>query len=106
MSATTSPAGSDELCADLERTMGPEGSVGADGERTWLRSPCLGLCERAPAAMITAAGIEPSTTVAAPVDAAGIAARIGPSVTGWTSYGDPPIPQQGQAGLRLLARVG
>jgi NADH-quinone oxidoreductase subunit F len=99
-------AGSDELCADLERTMGPEGSAGSEGERTWLRSPCLGLCDRAPAAMITEAGTEPRTTVAAPVDAAGIAARIGPGVTGWTSDGDPPIPQQGQAGLRLLARMG
>ena len=31
---------------------------------TWLRSPCLGLCERAPAAMITIAGAEPRTRVA------------------------------------------
>src|SRR3954468_9634029 len=41
-------AGADEVCADLERTIGPAGAAGADGERTWLRSPCLGLCERAP----------------------------------------------------------
>jgi NADH-quinone oxidoreductase subunit F len=99
-------ARSDQLCADLERTMGPEGSAGRHGQRTWLRSPCLGLCERAPAAMITEAGTEPRTTVAAPVDAAGIARRIGPEVVGWTDYGDPPIPQAGQAGLRLLGRVG
>ena len=99
-------AGSDELCADLERTMGPEGSADVDGERTWLRSPCLGLCERAPAAMITSAGMEPQTTVAAPVDAAGIAARIGPGVGGWTEYRDHPIPQSGRPGLRLLARIG
>nr|MBA2382015.1 NAD(P)H-dependent oxidoreductase subunit E [Chloroflexota bacterium] len=99
-------AGSDELCADLERTMGAEGEPGPDGERTWLRSPCLGLCDQAPAAMITTAGTEPDTIVAAPVDMAGIAARIGPGVQGWTSYGDPPIPQAGQPGLRLLARIG
>jgi NADH-quinone oxidoreductase subunit F len=100
-------AGSDELCADLERTMGAEGVADASGERTWLRSPCLGLCERAPAAMITNAGTEPRTTVAAPVDAAGIAMRIGPDgPVGWTEYRDVPIPQERNPGLRLLARVG
>ena len=98
-------AGSDELCADLERTIGPEGSPGTDGQRTWLRSPCLGLCERAPAAMVTTAGTEPRTSVAAPVDAAGIAARISPN-PGRTESGDHPIPQQGRSGLRLLARIG
>src|SRR5436190_23825151 len=67
-------AGSDELCADLERTIGPEGSPGTDGQRTWLRSPCLGLCERAPAALVTTAGTEPRASVPAPVDAAGTAA--------------------------------
>ena len=98
-------AGSDELCADLERTIGPEGSPGTDGQRTWLRSPCLGLCERAPAAMVTTAGTEPRTSVAAPVDAAGIAAQISPN-PGRTESGDHPIPQQGRSGLRLLARIG
>jgi NADH-quinone oxidoreductase subunit F len=100
-------AGSDELCADLERTIGPEGAPGRDGQATWLRSPCLGVCERAPAAMITVAGTEPSTTVAAPVDAAGIAMRIGSNgLTGRTESPDHAIPQAGSPGLRLLARVG
>ena len=98
-------AGSEELCADLERTMGPEGVPDAAGERTWLRSPCLGLCERGPAAMITRAGSEAQTTVAAPVDAAGIVARITPN-SGWTEYRDHPVPQAGRPGLRLLARIG
>jgi NADH-quinone oxidoreductase subunit F len=100
-------AGSEELCGDLERTMGPEGSTGPDGERTWFRSPCLGLCERAPAAMITRAGVDGRTTVAAPVDAAGVAIRLGAAgPVGWTDYLDFPIPQEGHPGLRLLARVG
>jgi NADH-quinone oxidoreductase subunit F len=100
-------AGSDELCADLERTIGPEGTPGADGERTWLRSPCLGLCERAPAAMITRAGTDPTTTVAAPVDAAGVAMRLDANESaGRTESLDRPIPQKGSPGLRLLARVG
>jgi len=100
-------AGSDEVCGDLERTIGPEGASGRDGQVTWLRSPCLGVCERAPAAMITVAGTEPRTVVVAPVDAAGIAMRIGvDGPAGWTEYPDPPIPQERDPGLRLLARVG
>src|SRR5689334_4921339 len=45
--------GADALCAELERTIGAPGT----GKRTtWLRSPCLGMCEQAPAALIAAAG--------------------------------------------------
>jgi len=100
-------AGSDELCTDLERTIGPEGTPARDGQATWLRSPCLGVCERAPAAMITVAGTDSATTVAAPVDAAGIAMRLsvnGPA--GGTASLDHPIPQERVPGLRLLARIG
>ena len=35
-------AGAREVCAELERTVGPEGQPTADGRATWLRSPCLG----------------------------------------------------------------
>ena len=41
-------AGADELCRDLEARFGPAGS--AKGGSVWRRSPCLGLCDRAPAA--------------------------------------------------------
>ena len=100
-------AGAEETAADLTRTIGPEGTPSADGQQTWLRSACLGLCERAPAAMITVAGTEPSSVVAGPVDAAGIAMRMGANdAVAGTEYGDSPIPQAGQPGLRLLARVG
>ena len=70
-------AGAEELCGDLERTFGEPGTPIGDGRSTWLRSPCLGLCDRAPAALVTSAGEQPSVTAVAPVDAAGIAARIG-----------------------------
>jgi NADH-quinone oxidoreductase subunit F len=57
--------------------------------------------------MITTAGTAPSSTVAGPVDAAGIALRMGAAgAAGRTDYRDFPIPQAGQPGLRLLARVG
>ena len=98
-------AGANELCADLERTVGPAGGVSADGNQGWLRSPCLGLCERAPAMMVTTAGVEPSVVEAGPVDAAGVVARLGPRVGGGAEHGPPRLPQAGEAGLRLLARV-
>jgi len=100
-------AGAEEVAADLTRAMGPEGTPSADGQHTWLRSPCLGLCERAPAAMITTAGTEPSTLVAGPVDAAGIAMRMGANGGARvTENHDSAIPQAGQPGLQLLVRVG
>jgi NADH-quinone oxidoreductase subunit F len=69
-------AGAEDLCADLDRTLGPAGRPARDGQVAWLRSPCLGLCERAPAAMFTIAGERSVRETAAPVDAAGIVARL------------------------------
>ena len=48
-------------------------------------SPCLGLCERAPASLRTIAGLEPREV---PLPETG-----------------PPLPQRGEAGLRLLRRI-
>jgi len=69
-------AGADDVAGDLERSIGPEADGGMNGQSTWLRSPCLGLCERAPAAMFTIAGAESRTEVAAPVDAVGVTRRL------------------------------
>ena len=38
------------------------------GQCTWLRSPCLGLCERAPAAMFSVAGPKPVDRAIAPIN--------------------------------------
>ncbi len=107
-------AGASELTADLERTIGPAGEPDAAGMTTWLRSPCLGLCERAPAAMFTIAGERSRTEVAAPVDAVGVGSRLGAARSGSGTSTDGvgladariSVPQAGQPGLRLLARVG
>jgi NADH-quinone oxidoreductase subunit F len=56
--------------------------------------------------MITRAGTDSVTRVAAPVDAVGIAARIGPGTGSWAEIAKPSIPQTGRPGLLLLARVG
>ncbi|HYX11192.1 MAG TPA: NAD(P)H-dependent oxidoreductase subunit E, partial [Candidatus Acidoferrum sp.] len=69
-------AGAEDTCATLERSLGPAGAPTGDGKRTWLRSPCLGFCERAPAALFTVAGESPNRFSAAPIDAAGVLARL------------------------------
>lgn len=57
--------GSGKVCADLEERIGAPGAA-SDGV-VWQSSPCLGLCERAPAALVLQAGT-PSDTVPAQRD--------------------------------------
>ncbi len=61
--------GSDDLIAQLEERFGAEGELSDDGSSTWLRSPCLGQCDRAPAAMLTVAGEGHAEHVQAPTTA-------------------------------------
>jgi NADH-quinone oxidoreductase subunit F len=105
-------AGAEELIGDVERAIGPAGSPSADGRRTWLRSPCLGMCELAPAAMVTIAGERPRREVIAPVDAAAIVGRLESPGGGagadvdWRAAARASVPQLGDTAFRLLARVG
>ena len=89
--------GARSLCAELEKKVGPEGA-------SWVRSPCLGLCERAPAALVIAAGEAPGEDVLAPAesDAVVAALRGAPPV----AHIPMPLPQAGQPQLRLLRRIG
>jgi NADH-quinone oxidoreductase subunit F len=104
-------AGAEGVCADLERALGPEGE-------TWVRSPCLGQCERAPAALFTIAGDPAIRVSTGPLDAAGILRRLEDTVllSAETAAAEDPagrltaarrfVPQAGDRGLRILARVG
>ena len=68
------------VCTDLAcQLAGAEVPPGAHA------SPCLGLCERAPASLRTIAGVEPREV---PLPEAG-----------------PELPQRGEPGLRLLRRI-
>jgi NADH-quinone oxidoreductase subunit F len=101
-------AGSTRLCVELEEMLGPAAEPTADGHATWLRSPCLGQCERAPACMVLAAGEAPRAAVLAPV---GGAARIAAALEGGKAepLGNDltrSVPQLSSPGLRLLGRVG
>jgi NADH-quinone oxidoreductase subunit F len=57
--------GAETICRSLEAQLGRPGEP-AGGVATWVRSPCLGLCEHAPAALVQAAGIEPADYDLAP----------------------------------------
>ncbi|WP_262704046.1 MULTISPECIES: NADH-ubiquinone oxidoreductase-F iron-sulfur binding region domain-containing protein [Streptomyces] len=97
--------GSAELCAELERDVGPAGSAGSGA--VWQPSPCLGLCERAPAALAIRAGEAPRTAVVAPATAGAVAdAASAPH----EAAAEPPpvaaVPQTGADGLVLLRRIG
>jgi NADH-quinone oxidoreductase subunit F len=96
-------AGAERVCEDLGRSVGPEGEAARDGRIGWLRSPCLGLCDMAPAALFTRAGDPPSVASAAPVDAAGVVGRLEGDSTRRVA---PPLPQAGAPTLRLLRRIG
>jgi NADH-quinone oxidoreductase subunit F len=98
-------AGAERLCADLTRAVGPAGEPIRDGRATWLRSPCLGQCDRAPAAMVTVAGETPAAFTIAPVDAVGVSAAL-ESPASRVSPRDAGAPQRPTERPRLLGRVG
>jgi NADH-quinone oxidoreductase subunit F len=109
----------------MEAASGPAGTLLAGGDSTWLRSPCLGQCERAPALLVTLAGPEPGGLLVGELDGADAVA----DTLGWVvdvAHEGParvraelheiaaePLewvrglaPQAGDEDLLLLARVG
>jgi NADH-quinone oxidoreductase subunit F len=104
--------GAAALCAELERTLGSAGTPCLSGRASWQRSSCLGLCERAPAALITVAGEKPRERIVAPTTAKSISAAVAEAANGKlpneidTLDAKVSVPQTGQPQLRLLRRVG
>ena len=86
---------------------GPNGDhTTVNGSDTiWLRSPCLGLCDQAPAAFLQVAGPKPHSHLFGNVTAADAQAILKGNDAA-TKRPHPRIPQQGSPDLRLLARVG
>jgi NADH-quinone oxidoreductase subunit F len=97
--------GSQELVEELERTVGPAGEHPGNGASIWLESPCLGLCEQAPAALVTMAGELPVAYSIAPADAGKIGEALAHRVSA-SSATIVPQAESGDDGLRLLRRVG
>ena len=104
--------GAGALCAALEQKLGPAGSSCAGGKAIWQRSPCLGLCERAPAVLITAAGDTPRERVIAPATPESVSSAVTDTASGKfpneidSLNAHVSVPQAGQPQLRLLCRIG
>ncbi|MFD0111881.1 NAD(P)H-dependent oxidoreductase subunit E [Streptomyces sp. NPDC058320] len=119
--------GSAELCAGVEGRLGPGSGVSVE------RSPCLGLCERAPAALVVRAGAASgpdaaagggsgaavgaghgsvaekpyATAVIAPATPeAAVLAASAPEAAEPEPAASLAVPQAGQPGLTLLRRIG
>jgi NADH-quinone oxidoreductase subunit F len=101
--------GAEAQCKKLEAAVGPPGTPSPDGSATWVRSTCLGLCERAPAAVLSIAGEHPHDAVLAP---AGSEQLMGAVLDPKSQAGGIPwpevnsVPRAGTLGLRLLRRIG
>jgi len=104
--------GAEQVCHRVEQLLGPPGSPALAGKATWYRGSCLGMCERAPAAMMTVAGKRPCEKVYAPADADAMVAAL----EAWTPESpiEAPdtldvkvsVPQAGRPELMLLGRIG
>lgn len=104
-------AGAEALCSTLASAFGPAGERSTNGAATWLRSPCLGLCDRAPAALVATAGAHHSLVQLAPVNAGVLTSAMTPSTESIPSPSTPlgtdsVEPKVGGSELRLLRRVG
>jgi NADH-quinone oxidoreductase subunit F len=107
-------AGGLQVCEALESRLGPAGAE--TGTATWVRSPCLGMCERAPAALVQASGAGMRDMAFGHVGAHQVEHLVTDTRAGmeFTRPTDPlaqSAPQTwdapgGRDGLRLLRRVG
>jgi NADH-quinone oxidoreductase subunit F len=104
--------GAAQLCSALENTLGEAGSASVDGKMTWVRSPCIGLCDCAPAAVVFAAGDSPKECAVAPATADALLALMKLLSDGRhtseleQTQARPQIPQAGNSELHLLRRIG
>ncbi len=113
--------GSEKLCVELEGTLGRAAFPWSGGRAIWLRSQCLGLCERAPAVLVTSAGKRSQQRVLAPASAEGVQSLVEDAVHGRLptdpdllnvqisvpqSAHNPAAQNSESFSLRLLHRIG
>jgi NADH-quinone oxidoreductase subunit F len=111
--------GADALCSELAAQVSPAGQPYAGGQATWKRSPCLGLCEHAPVALVQRSGGE-ADSVITKATVAGVLSCPDAPVAGPTFRSGETGDRSGDHGiaesipqlssdptcLRLLARAG
>lgn len=104
--------GAGRLCAELENALGPARQPASVNGAAWQRTPCLGLCERAPAALITASGEPSRERVVAPVAVGSLRKALHEAVQGLlpsepdTFNAAVSAPRSGASETPLLRRVG
>jgi NADH-quinone oxidoreductase subunit F len=95
--------GGAELVDQLERTVGLAGAHPSNGNSIWMESPCLGLCERPTAALITRAGVGASDGA---IGSASVADVVAALAGGETPAYEPWEVRPVKGELRLLRRIG
>lgn len=100
--------GAGNLCSRLESALGPPAHSHEESDSRWVRSPCLGLCERAPAVLVTGAGERAWNHVQAPASLSGTLECLDrvPSMTCDAHPVSASAPQAGTPSLELLGRIG
>jgi NADH-quinone oxidoreductase subunit F len=96
--------GARELIDGLAAEVGPEGEIA--GDATWVRSPCLGMCELAPAVLGQRVGREDVTLGGATVATFEAIARPDSTVVCAGAVTAPQAWGPDRERLRLLPRVG
>jgi NADH-quinone oxidoreductase subunit F len=106
--------GADAVTAALERSVGPAGPAHghphgshvtvSDSGAVWMRSPCLGKCDQAPAAFVTIAGEHPREHLLGHITADRVQAILDGGAPDGPAAGT--VPRQRASDLRLLRRVG
>ncbi|MFN8057799.1 MAG: NAD(P)H-dependent oxidoreductase subunit E [Vicinamibacterales bacterium] len=100
--------GGQALCDALERAWGPAGEPALDRRATWQRSPCLGQCDRAPAALVQVTGETPADWSLGGATIAGV--QQGVEGGGRAPQAVDPLPPQTRTprdpSLRLMRRIG
>src|SRR5438094_100426 len=99
-------AGAAGLVGGLRERCGPPGHgevwpACAGGAATWTESPCLGVCERAPAALVTEYGEGRAEAVLGPATVDGLVAALeaGPPAVAPEPPVATAVPQAGDPGL-------
>jgi len=95
--------GAEALCRDLEQRIGKAGEPSTDGRSMWVRSPCLGQCERAPAVLFQRAGAGLADRTLTGATTATVVAALRDNVHGVGPTGKPDVYADPS---RLLRRVG
>jgi NADH-quinone oxidoreductase subunit F len=95
--------GADAIVADLGRSSTSEA---VREMSTWRASPCLGLCDRAPAALVIHAGDPPYEAPLPHIDADAVRVAMNGAIAPPWVVPPAPAPQRAGAGWSLLTRVG